>query len=108
MTERYLGRIEPGFDVCDLDGEKVGSVAYIYRHDLAVVGSDVGVPPAGGVPPDEVLEVKTGFMGLGSHLYVPLSAVEDVTQGGVLVSKRKDEFESLGWHNKPVYLDQLQ
>ncbi len=27
MQERYLGRIEPDMDVCDINGAKIGSVA---------------------------------------------------------------------------------
>ena len=31
----FLGRIVPGMDVCDVTGEKVGSIAHIYRFDEA-------------------------------------------------------------------------
>jgi hypothetical protein len=110
MEQQNLGRIDPDMDVCDIDGNKVGTVAQVYRYDIAVAGS-VGattLPPRDElVPREEVIEVKTGFLGLGSHLYAPMSAVQDVTSGCVFLSRRKDDFEGLGWHEKPPHLDEL-
>src|SRR5215208_7077175 len=76
VQERYLGRMEPGMDVCDMNGDKVGSVARVYRHEMAAVAAGAG-PGGGGSLPEaptsnEILEVKTGFLGLGRRLYVPL------------------------------------
>ncbi len=69
MTMPVPGRILPGMDVCDVGGDKVGSVAAIHH-----VGE---VPdPAPASLPDDILEVKTGLLGLGKHLYVPVSAVQ--------------------------------
>ena len=106
MHERYLGRIESGMDVCDINGDKLGSVERVYRYDLATVGhsSDGGSPPH-----DEVLEVKTGFLGLGKHLYIPMTALSDVTPGAVFLSKAHDEIKQIDdWSDKPSYLDELQ
>ena len=110
MEERYVGRLEPGMDVCDLTGEKVGTVAQVYRYEVETIGAagtaaepDPEPRPAG----DEILEVKSGFLGLGSHLYVPLGAIEQVTEAGVILAKPKEEFDSLGWHEKPGHLDRL-
>ena len=97
MQERYLGRIQPGMEVCDANGDKVGTVAR---------------PPACHAPPgtaeapapeerDEVVEVKTGLLGLGAHYYVPLSAVRDTTEGCLFLSEPKADFEGLGWHRRP-------
>jgi hypothetical protein len=111
MQERYLGRLRPDMDVCDLRGDKVGTVAHIYRYPEGAAGaSGEGSPAAATEPPpyDEVLEVKTGLLGLGAHLYVPLSAVLDLLSDCVFLAKPKAEFESLGWRDKPAYRDQLQ
>jgi hypothetical protein len=54
------------------------------------------------------MEVKTGFLGLGSHLYIPLSAVQDTLNDCVFLSERKGEFDRLGWHEKPANLDELE
>ena len=109
MQERYLGRIEPGMDVCDVNGDKVGSVARVYRHEMAAVGAGVGSSSTGlgSEAHDEILEVKTGFFGLGKHLYAPLSAIHDLTQGCVFLTKSKEEIDDLDWSTRPDYLDQL-
>ncbi len=103
MQERYLGRIVPDLDVCDAEGTKIGTVAQVYRYDLAVVGGSQGAQR----PHEEIVEVKTGFLGLGKHLYIPLSAIQDVTQGCVFLSHSRDDIERLGWQDKPAYLEDL-
>ena len=55
----------------------------------------------------EILEVKTGLLGLGKHLYIPLDQVQEVTQGCVFLSHPKDEIEGMGWSQRPDYLDEL-
>ena len=108
MQERYLGRLEPGMDVCDINGDKVGTLARVYRHQMATAdagaGSDVGVSTA---PPEEILEVKTGLLGLGKHYYVPFSAIEDVTSGCVFLKQPKEAMDQQGWEQRPDYLDEL-
>jgi hypothetical protein len=110
MQERDLGRLKPDMEVCDLSGDKVGTISRVYRHADAAVGAggaETTAPPR-ELPRDEVMQVKTGFLGLGSQLYIPLSAVQDTLDDCVFVSKPKEEFESLGWHDKPAYLDELR
>ncbi len=104
MEERYLGRILPGMDVCDQDGNKIGTVAQVYRYDLALVSGAQG----NRLPHEEIVEVKTGFLGLGQHLYVPISAVQDVTTGCVFLSHSREDIEDMGWQDKPSYLDDLR
>ena len=106
---RYLGRLEPGMDVCDVDGNKFGSISRVYRHEMAAATSGAS---SGGVgtmpmPRDEILEVKTGMFGLGKHLYVPFSAIQDVTSGCVFINQPKDSLDQQGWDGKPDYLDEL-
>jgi hypothetical protein len=107
MLERQLGQIKPDMDVCDMSGDKVGTIAHIYRH-TKVASGESGSTTIGGRPPEDgVIEVKTGFLGLGSHLYIPFSAVQETLNDCVFVSKSKEEFERLGWHDKPLYWDRL-
>ena len=107
MLERQLGQIKPDMDVCDVSGDKVGHIAHVYRH-TKVASGESGPATIGGRPPEDgVLEVKTGFLGLGSHLYIPFSAVQETLDDCVFVSKSKEEFERLGWHDKPLYWDRL-
>ena len=105
MEDRYLGQIMQGMQVVDLNGDAIGVVAHAHRYDPIVVGM------AGGserLPYDELLEVKTGFLGLGKRLFIPLSAVEEVTPSSVLLSKSAEQIEEAGeWHEKPAYLKDL-
>jgi hypothetical protein len=102
---RYLGRLEPGMDVCDADGDKFGSIARVYRHEMATVGS--GSAGVATMPHEDIVEVKTGLFGLGKHLYVPFSAIQDVTSGCVFVHLNKDQIHDQGWEEKPDYLDEM-
>jgi hypothetical protein len=103
---RYLGHLEPGMDVCDVDGNKIGGISRVYRHEMASVGTGSDSSTA-ATPREEVLEVKTGPLGLGKHLYVPFSAIQDVTSGCVFVNVPKDRVDDAGWDVKPDYLDEL-
>jgi hypothetical protein len=107
---RYLGRLEPGMDVCDVDGNKFGSIARVYRHELSAMGGETETPAQTGVGTmtrDEILEVKTGLLGLGKHFYVPFSAIQDVTSGCVFINQPKDAVDQQGWDTKPDYLEEL-
>jgi hypothetical protein len=102
---QYLGRLEPGMDVCDIDGNKFGTIGRVYRHEMATAGSNTG--GVGTMPREEIIEVKTGIFGLGKHLYLPFGAIQDVTSGCVFVNQPKDRLEDQGWDVKPDYLDEL-
>jgi hypothetical protein len=103
MHEWQLTWIKPDMDVYDSNGERIGAVAHVYRPELAAVES-----AAEGGPPHEqdVLEVKTGLLGLGKHYYIPLRAVQDVTHAVVTLAQRSDELASLGWDTKPAHLEE--
>ena len=108
MQERYIGRLEPGMDVCDIDGEKIGTIGHVYRHAYSSVG-DTG-NTAGNVataPGEDIIEVKTGLFGLGKHYYTPFSAIHDVTSGCVFINKRRDDIDGLAWDVKPDYLEEM-
>ena len=82
--EQSVRQIAPGMDVCDVSGEKVGTVTRVRG---------------------EVVEVKTGPFGLGKHLYVPPTAVDGVTEAGVILRHAKQEFHDFGLDARP---DQLK
>ena len=104
MQERYLGRIQPDMEVSDINGDKVGTVSRVYRYEATASGAVVA---SASSPGEEIVEVKSGLLGLGTHYYIPMSAIADATQSCVFVSKPKDDFQSLGWHEKPAHLDEL-
>jgi hypothetical protein len=106
QEQHYLGRLEPGMDVCDVDGNKFGAIERVYRQEMAPVGasdaSDIGT-----VPREDIVQVKTGLLGLGKHFYIPFSAVQDVTPECVLVKQSKDRIEEMGWDVRPDFLDNM-
>ena len=92
-------------DVCDVDGNKFGSINRVYRQELASVGAGEG--SVGTMQREDILEVKTGLFGLGKHLYIPFSAIQDVTSGCVFINQPRDRLEQSGWAVKPDYLEEL-
>ena len=104
--QRYLGRLEPGMDVCDLDGNKFGTIERAFRHDMAS-GATPESSTIGTMTREDILQVKTGLLGLGKHYYIPFSAIQDVTSGCVFVDQPKDRVDSMGWDVKPDYIDTL-
>ena len=97
MTSPVPARLRAGMDVCDVGGDKVGSVGEVHHLSQSP-------DPAAASVPDEILEVKTGLLGLGKHLYVPMSDVQEVLTESVFLSRPKEEFESLGYYEKPAQL----
>ena len=97
MASPGVGRILPGMSVCDITGGKVGTIAKVHR-------SNEPSNPAAAIVSDEILEVKTGLLGLGKHVYIPTNAVQEVTEAGVFLSHPKERFESLGYYQKPAQL----
>lgn len=100
MEERYLGRIVPDMDVCDVNGDRIGTVARVHRREPATIGGE------GRPDQEDVIEVKTGFLGLGKHLYVPLSAIREVTQACVFLGASRDDVRRLNWDVRPAYLEE--
>jgi hypothetical protein len=106
QEQRYVGRLEPGMDVCDLDGNKFGTIERAFRHDVAPLEA-TDTSAVGTMTREDILQVKTGLLGLGKHYYVPFSAIQDVTSGCVFVNQSKDHIDEMGWDVRPDYLDTL-
>jgi hypothetical protein len=96
--ETMMAHALPGMEVCDRDGHKIGSVAHVYEGELV----------AGKPGPGSYIEAKTGFLGLGKHLFIPYDAVRDITEGGVILSVTRDEARRRGWDAKPAIAQQQQ
>jgi len=100
----YLGRVAPGMSVCDTAGKKVGTIVEI--HHIGDVPSATAAAGAEPVPRNQVMELKTGLLGLGPHFYIPTSAIDDGLEESVFLSQPQEEFERLGWHEKPPALSE--
>jgi hypothetical protein len=89
--------------VCDTSGKKVGTIVQVHH-----IGDAPPAMAAAPVPHNQVMEVKTGLLGLGPHLDIPTSAIDDGLEDSVFLSQPQEEFERLGWHDKPPALSELR
>jgi hypothetical protein len=83
--DRNMQQVAPGMDVCDVSGEKVGTVSRLHHLSAA----------------QDVFEVKTGLLGLGKHLYVPSDEVDAVTEAGLILRHAKQQFHEVGLDTRP-------
>ena len=102
MQSTYLGRVAPGMTVYDMAGEKIGTIARVFRYTDPTGHAGGAGPSSPSTTPDEVMEVKTGLFGLGHHFYIPTDAIDDGLESAIFVSKPREEFERLGWHEQPA------
>ncbi len=110
MQEQYLGRLTPDTAVFDMDGQKIGTIARVYRDEFATALTEAGAPAAdvGGHPSRPgIIEVHAGPLGLGEHLYIPVSAIHDAAEECVFLAHKKNELPE-EWHHKPDYFDELK
>lgn len=113
--------IQPGMDVFDVDAHKIGTVVHLHERagsgatgtagatgaTGAMAGTGVmGAPSMTGATGvgEYIVEVKTGFLGLGKHYFIPQSAVRDVTEGGVFLSTSRETVKESGWETRPSEL----
>jgi hypothetical protein len=107
VHERYLGRIQSGMDVCDSRGSRLGTVARVYRYDANDEPVEEGASGGTAVANDEVIEVKTGPLGLGKRLFVPFSSIQEVISDSVFLAISGFDDELNLFKHKPEYLDKL-
>jgi hypothetical protein len=112
MEEREYPRIMPGVDVFDADEHKLGTVAHVYeRGPTAAPGTVPTMAPTTGTAAgmaagaEGAFELKTGFFGLGKHYFVPFTAIKDVTTGGIFITARKNDLDTMGWDTKPDFVE---
>jgi hypothetical protein len=106
MRSELIALVHEDMDVCDLTGEKLGTVQAIAS------GVEAGTPsglaqPSSRLPsayPAAYLEVETGLFGLGKRLYVPTAAIKDVTDF-VLLDLLREEIDQIGWEQRPSELE---
>lgn len=106
MQQRNVASIEPGTEVCDGNGDKLGTVAHVHQMALATSGG------GGAEEHESFLEVKTGFLGLGKHLFIPASAIQEVLQGQgkwgkygtVFLTATREQIIREGWDKRPTQL----
>ena len=104
MFNRF-DEIHQGMDVCDLNGDKIGSIKHIYNAPAMRSTTGYGTAPLPtGSTTNGVFEVDTGFLGLGTNYYVPFSAISDITNDCARLNVSKDSLDSMNWDQKPSWL----
>jgi hypothetical protein len=96
-------------DVCDARGGRLGSVARVYRYDT--FDEPIAQPSEATTAVasyDEVIEVKTGMLGLGKRLYVPFSTIQEVISDSVFLAVGGLDADLVPFKHKPEYLDKLR
>jgi sporulation protein YlmC with PRC-barrel domain len=99
MEQWSLNDVTAGMEVCDVNGDTIGTVAHVHR------GAPVGVGTAGTHPDTAAgvfIEVKSGFLVFGHHYYVPASAVQSIGDGCLVVDRAKGDLGD--WETKPADL----
>jgi hypothetical protein len=94
MDDVKMARLHTGLPVSDVHGDKVGTLAHVYHQESA------------GGPAERIVEVKTGFLGLGRHLYVPARAIETVTDDQIILSDPREDLAE-DWSSRPPNLTRL-
>jgi hypothetical protein len=102
MQNPFLGRVAPGMKVFDMSGNKIGEISKVYRYPVL---SDSSSGPATVTAQHDIIEVKTGWFGLGQHYYIPTSAIDDGLEESVFISKQREDLDNLGWSVKPSELE---
>lgn len=94
--------VERGMTVLGADGGKIGAVAHLHQPVGVGVGADVAQ--------HTVVEVKTGLFGKGAPLYVPFTAVVNLTQGGLVLDVPSDTVDAAHpeWRTRPAQLPEQE
>jgi hypothetical protein len=104
MQERFFTDLREDMDVCDRSGEKLGTIGTVYPR--VATGATMTTEPAFGAPSagDIYFKVDSGFLGLGKDLYIPASAILDVTGDRVLLDVDKDRVDTMTWDRRPSFI----
>jgi hypothetical protein len=96
----YLGPLRVGMEVCDVNGVAVGTISHIYQRLVSPTGDAGAAATAHG----QLVEVKTGLLGLGPRFYVPYGAFRAAGREGAILTRGRDELEALGFDRKPEFV----
>ena len=77
MQDRFFASVGKGMTVEDADGDKIGTVGAIFQPTQVSSTASTTARPVG----EAFMKVATGFLGLGKDLYIPTSAIRNVTEG---------------------------
>ena len=102
MSDQLVHKITEGMDVEDADGDKIGTVRAIYQPIRVISTTSSTSTPAG----DACLKVHVGFSVLGKDLYIPASAIRDVTADRVILRVDDSRVGDQGWDERPSWINE--
>ncbi|MGN6811923.1 MAG: PRC-barrel domain-containing protein [Thermomicrobiales bacterium] len=99
--------IQPGQDVRDEDGERIGTVNRVYRETNreTLITEPVGGESRFG---SGYLEVGAQLSSLEQPLYIPFSEILDASERGIRVNVHSDSVANRDWNLRPAFLDEPQ
>ena len=105
MNDRLFAQLADGMDVYDLAGDKIGTVDGLFRPAASVAGTGTAPPRhVEATRAEPYFRIKKGILGFGTDLYIPSSAITDVTGNRVTLSTEKDRASEMGWDERPAWI----
>jgi hypothetical protein len=102
MQDDRLLHLHEGMTVEDADGDKIGTIRGIVQPAAVVVQSPDATVQTGG---EIYLKVHSGLPIIGKTLYIPSSAIRDVTADRVILIVDESRVDEEGWDQKPAGVD---
>ena len=100
MSEQLVNQIHEGMTVEDADGDKIGTVGAIFQPVRVASTGLSTAEPAG----DACLKVHVGLSVLGKDLYIPASAIRDVTADRIILRIDETDLDKQGWDERPAWI----
>jgi hypothetical protein len=102
VSEQFVNQIHEGMHVEDADGDKIGTVLAIYQPVRVTSTGFSSAEPAG----DAYLKVHVGLPLLGKNLYIPSSAIRDVTADRIILRLDESRVGDEGWDERPSWINE--
>jgi len=96
VEQQIAGKIVPGLKLYFFGGRKLGTVAHVHLTDRMRTRKE-------DTAHEGVVEVKTGLLGLGKRLYVPLETVAEVLDDAAFLAQSWKDADP-HWDHKPAHL----
>ena len=96
MEQQIVGKVVPGLKLYFFGGKKLGTIAHVHLTDRVRARRDETAR-------EGLVEVRTGFLGFGKRLYVPLETVAEVFEDTAFLAQSWKDVDPQ-WEQKPAQL----
>ncbi len=107
MLDRLERLIQRGMNVWTADNHRIGVVKHVYSPTHARQQERQVVPPSKPFrrkPPEMELGegyIEVDVLGKGPNLYIPFSAIDQVTPESIVLAVELEEIPRLRWDERP-------